>query len=207
MKTIGWMTAALVSLVAASSCSSTAPGSSDSGAADASGSSGGSSSGSSSSGGSSSGSSSSSSGGQTGCADGGVACPNGTQCCTGVPYPTNGACYQSCDLQCDRHSKQDIASVDGEQILDRVSRLPVSEWSYKVDPSVRHVGPMAQDFRASFGLGRDERTIDAVDEIGVTLAALQALSRRVEALEQETRELQAENARLRDRPSVSAAGP
>jgi hypothetical protein len=119
-------------------------------------------------------------------------------CCTGNPYPPSGACYGTCDLKSDRNAKRDFEQVDGDRILDQVSRLPVSEWSYKADPSVRHVGPMAQDFRASFGLGHDDRTIDAVDEIGVTLTAVQALNRRVDALEREELELREDNARLRE---------
>ena len=118
-------------------------------------------------------------------------------CCTGNPYPPEGQCSPMCNLKSDRTAKQDFAPVDDDRILERVSSLPVTEWSYKTEPSVRHIGPMAQDFRAAFGVGRDERTIDTVDELGVTLAALQALDRRVDELEAETRALRADNARLR----------
>lgn len=58
------------------------------------------------------------------------------------------------------------------------------------------VGPMAQDFRSTFGVGGDDRSIAAVDANGVTMAAVQALYLRVEALEQETRALRTSNARL-----------
>ncbi len=58
------------------------------------------------------------------------------------------------------------------------TRLPISKWSYKVeDGSVRHIGPMAQDFAAAFGLGSDDRSIGTVDADGVALAAMQALLR------------------------------
>ena len=49
--------------------------------------------------------------------------------------------------------KQDVASLDVQQVLDAVGRLPIREWSYKADPAVRHIGPMAQDFRAAFAAG------------------------------------------------------
>ena len=53
-------------------------------------------------------------------------------------------------------------------LLSRVARLPISKWSYKVeDGSVRHIGPMAQDFAAAFGLGSDDRSIGTVDADGV----------------------------------------
>ena len=41
------------------------------------------------------------------------------------------------------------------------------------------MGPMAQDFRASFGLGDDDKTYHAIDAHGVALAAIQALEKRV----------------------------
>jgi hypothetical protein len=61
---------------------------------------------------------------------------------------------------------------------------------------VRHLGPMAQDFRSALGLGDDDRTYYAVDAQGVALAAIQGLNRlvetqemRIEKLERESREL------------------
>jgi hypothetical protein len=81
--------------------------------------------------------------------------------------------------------------LSGRQILERVTKLPVSFWTYEFEPGVRHLGPMAQDFAAAFGLGRTNRMINPLDGIGVSLAAIKALHRRIEALE-------AEVARLRD---------
>ncbi|MEX2554146.1 MAG: tail fiber domain-containing protein [Actinomycetota bacterium] len=72
------------------------------------------------------------------------------------------------------------APVDGRDILARVAFLPISTWAYKDEPSVRHMGPMAQDFRAAFGLGEDDVTIDLRDEVNVTLAAIKALYRMVQ---------------------------
>ena len=51
-------------------------------------------------------------------------------------------------------------------------------------PSVRHVGPMAQDFHAAFGLGGDDKHINTVDADGVALAAIQGLHQIVQ--EQQT---------------------
>jgi hypothetical protein len=56
---------------------------------------------------------------------------------------------------------------------------------------------MAQDFHAAFGFGGDDKTIPAVDANGVTMAPLQALLRRVEAVEDESRRLRLENQQLR----------
>ena len=43
------------------------------------------------------------------------------------------------------------------------------------------MGPVAQDFRAAFGLGADDVSIATVDESGVALAAIQGLNQKVEA--------------------------
>jgi hypothetical protein len=63
--------------------------------------------------------------------------------------------------------------------------LPISTWNYKWDlASTRHLGPMAQDFKVTFGLGDDDKTINVVDANGVVMVAIQALYRRVVALEE-----------------------
>jgi hypothetical protein len=134
--------------------------------------------------------------GATGCARG-TPCASGLSCCTGIPYPSEGVCNVSCNLKSDRASKQDISPANGEAILSKLARLQVSEWAYREEPGARHVGPMAQDFHALFGLGGDDKTIPAVDANGVTIAALQALLRRVETLEDESRRLRLENEQLR----------
>ena len=124
-------------------------------------------------------------------------CPPGQNCCSGVPYPEDGVCAPTCDMKSDRDTKESLVSVDGDAVLDKVSRLRVTRWNYRDQPNVQHIGPMAQDFHAAFGVGHDERVITAVDANGVALAAIQALHRRVERLETETAQLRDENARLR----------
>ena len=56
---------------------------------------------------------------------------------------------------------------------------------------------MAQDFRASFGLGDDDRTYHSVDAHGVALAAIQALEKRVVEQGKRIQRLERENRRLR----------
>ena len=75
----------------------------------------------------------------------------------------------------DRDSKVQIESVDSASILSKVASLPISTWRYKVEEGQVHLGPMAQDFRAAFGLGADEKHIATIDADGVALAAIQAL--------------------------------
>jgi trimeric autotransporter adhesin len=79
-----------------------------------------------------------------------------------------------------RNAKQDFTTITPAQILDKVTQLPLSEWSYKVDAATRHIGPMAQDFYATFNVGTDDKHIAPIDENGVALAAIQGLNKKVE---------------------------
>jgi hypothetical protein len=113
--------------------------------------------------------------------------------------PTTDAprCPGNIAVASDRNIKREIVAADVEAVLTGLRALPISTWSYRAEPStVRHLGPMAQDFHATFGLGADDRTYDAVDGHGVALAAIQALDQqmrrdrnRLEALERENRDL------------------
>ena len=100
----------------------------------------------------------------------------------------------------DRNAKANITPVDPEEILERLVALPISTWNYKAqDPSIRHMGPMAQDFYAAFGLGEDDTHISNIDAEGVALAAIQALYARNRALEEENALLKARLADLEAR--------
>jgi Chaperone of endosialidase len=80
----------------------------------------------------------------------------------------------------------DAQGVNGFDVLEKLAQLPISTWNYRGDdPGVRHMGPMAQDFAAAFGLGGDERTIHPADANGVVMVSIQALYRRIQALEAE----------------------
>ena len=91
----------------------------------------------------------------------------------------------------DRAVKTGLVPVNVGMVLERLAAMPIYEWSYQAQgPGVRHLGPTAQDFKAAFGLGEDERHISTVDADGVALAAIQALYRenlelkaRLESLE------------------------
>jgi hypothetical protein len=83
-------------------------------------------------------------------------------------------------------------------VLERLTSIPITTWSYMDEgPEVRHMGPMAQDFRAAFGLGTSDRRIEGVDANGVSMAAIQALHRSIQKLSDEERALRQENKSLR----------
>jgi len=78
----------------------------------------------------------------------------------------------------DRNLKEGFKAVDGKGLLAKLDAIPIESWKYKSESGrVRHIGPMAQDFYASFGLGMDDKHISTVDEGGVALAAIQQLYR------------------------------
>ena len=86
------------------------------------------------------------------------------------------------DNNSDRDRKTAERPIDPHEILQKVNALPITSWQYKdEDAGVRHLGPMAQDFRQAFGLGVDERTIALVDASRVALAAIQGLNAQVPA--------------------------
>lgn len=96
----------------------------------------------------------------------------------------------------DVNAKQDIEPVDGRGILDKLDNLEISEWSYKDAPGDRHVGPMAQDFHAAFGLGHTDTGIATLDSSGIALAAIKALIQENEGLKQRIVELEQQNNRV-----------
>lgn len=103
----------------------------------------------------------------------------------------------------DRALKERFEPVDPREVLAGLLRLPVERWSYRGE-TARHLGPMAQDFSAAFGLGADDRHIFPLDGAGVALAAIQGLhgllqaqATRLEALERELVALHRETASLR----------
>jgi hypothetical protein len=97
----------------------------------------------------------------------------------GVHLAAGGGSWASLS---DRESKENLAPVDARQVLERLAALPVATWNYKSQaPSVRHIGPMAQDFAETFAVGEDARHITTVDASGVALAAIQGLNAKLEA--------------------------
>ena len=62
---------------------------------------------------------------------------------------------------------------------------------------MRHVGPMARDFYAAFGVGADDEHITSIDEDGVALAAIKALHAENADARAAVKALHAENAALR----------
>jgi hypothetical protein len=97
----------------------------------------------------------------------------------------------------DRNVKEHFGTVDAREVLAHVAQLPIETWNYKAqDASIRHIGPMAQDFYAAFKVGEDDTHITTIDEGGVALAAIQGLYTLVRQQQKVLEEQQAEIAVL-----------
>lgn len=100
----------------------------------------------------------------------------------------------------DRNLKGNIQPIDHNQILTSIVELPISSWHYRgQDSSVQHLGPMAQDFYTTFGLGENDRFISTVDADGVALAGIQGLFQLVKEQDALIQSQQSEIAALEDR--------
>ena len=75
--------------------------------------------------------------------------------------------------------KDRFAAVAPMLVLDKINQLDISEWSYKHDPDVRHIGPTAESFYEAFGLGTGGDNISTIDADGVSLIAIQALTQEI----------------------------
>jgi len=85
--------------------------------------------------------------------------------------------------------------------------IPLETWNYKTQvDDIRHIGPMAQDFYAAFGVGENDTTISTVDADGVALAAIQGLYQRLQAAEAENAALQQQVDDLEARLAALEAG-
>jgi hypothetical protein len=96
----------------------------------------------------------------------------------------------TCIITSDRDKKDGFADVDPREVLEKVAAMPITKWHYKTETDVDHIGPMAQDFHAAFGIGTDDKHISTVDADGIALAAIKGLSQVVEEKDARITELE-----------------
>lgn len=100
----------------------------------------------------------------------------------------------------DRALKENVEPINHQTVLDALAGVPINTWNYISDKDdVRHMGPMAQDFYAAFGLGVDNRHIAPLDANGVALAGVQELYGRLQTQESQITALEKENEDLEQR--------
>ncbi|MCF0074207.1 tail fiber domain-containing protein [Dyadobacter sp. CY261] len=92
----------------------------------------------------------------------------------------------------DSTRKTNFVKADGEDFLRKVRGLRLGSWNYKQQDAatMRHYGPMAQDFFAAYGkdlhgtIGNDT-TLNTADVDGVAFILIQALEKRTMQLNRE----------------------
>jgi len=90
-----------------------------------------------------------------------------------------------------RSLKENFRKLNNRELLDKISQLPITEWNFITEPdTIKHIGPMAQDFYDAFGLGNTHEGIATMDETGVALAGVKALLEKIEQLEARIVELE-----------------
>jgi len=96
-----------------------------------------------------------------------------------------------------REFKENFTKLDRLAMLESVAELPVTRWNYKGESEKTiHIGPVAEDFHATFETGQDDQYLAALDTAGVALAAIQGLYEVVKEKDCEIEELEARLARL-----------
>ncbi len=98
----------------------------------------------------------------------------------------------------DKNRKENFEAINGQTILELLDKLEITRWNYKDDDDVKHIGPMAQDFYALFGLGNDDVSISSIDPGGIALAAIQELHKKTKQLENQQQEIDELRAQLLD---------
>ena len=96
--------------------------------------------------------------------------------------------------------KENRVDVDAGSVLQALRSIPIQTWNYTWDAdAVRHMGPMAQDVYAAFGLGIGEEHLAPLDVNGIALASIQALADRLDAQSEENASLRDDVAALKAR--------
>jgi hypothetical protein len=127
-------------------------------------------------------------------ASGGTAFYSNAAATTGVLLAPGGGSWSGFS---DGAGKSNIQPVNPRIALQKVVGLPISTWNYNAqDESIRHIGPMAQDFHAAFSVGEDDKHITTIDADGVALAAIQGLHQLIVEKDVQISDLNARIARL-----------
>lgn len=79
--------------------------------------------------------------------------------------------------------KENKKPIEDGAALDAVNSMPVEEWKYKdgVSDGGEHIGPYAEDFARVTGKG-DGKMINMMDSLGLTMKAVQDLSKKVDRI-------------------------
>lgn len=97
----------------------------------------------------------------------------------GVILPAGGGSWASVS---DKNKKENFKLINADSILHKIEKLKISSWSYISQPSVRHIGPIAQDFYKIFNVGDNNKTISMVDIDGISMLGIKSLYKKISLL-------------------------
>ncbi len=99
----------------------------------------------------------------------------------------------------DRNVKKDFTPLDHQAVLEKLANIPVTQWHYQWEDTTApwHIGPVAQEFKAAFYPGGDDKSITTLEADGVALAAIKGLNEVVKAKDQELQALKSSVAELK----------
>ncbi len=84
----------------------------------------------------------------------------------------------------DSTKKDNITPIEPLEFINKIDDIEVFRWSYKSqNQSIKHIGPMAQDFHQTFEVGLDSTSINSGDFDGINLLLLKGLKEKVELIE------------------------
>lgn len=104
-----------------------------------------------------------------------------------------------------RGLKENFEQFNGTLLLSKISGIAVESWNYR-ESEEKHIGPMAEEFVATFDVGsiresdgrRDDKYLAASDVAGVALAGVKELIKQNRELSQIIEELQEDVAALKN---------
>lgn len=109
-------------------------------------------------------------------ASGGVVFYSSTDLLNGVSLAPGGGSW---NMISDQNKKDNILLLNPNAFKPRFHDLNVYAWNYKSNPTT-HVGPMAQDFFAAFGVGELNTYINMLDADGVALLGIKLLKQEID---------------------------
>ena len=83
-----------------------------------------------------------------------------------------------------RNLKENFTPLNYDDVFQKILQLDISRWNYKAEGrAITHIGPVSEDFRDLFKTGDSDKRIALIDEGGVALAGIKALSHKFSDLE------------------------
>ena len=100
---------------------------------------------------------------------------------TGVTIGAGGGSWASVS---DVNKKENLVELDCQDFMNKMEDLPIYQYNYIGNSKEQHCfGPTAQDWYKLFPTEKDQLTIETMDMIGVLMATVKNLNKRVKDLE------------------------